>query len=89
MSDNNLDQIKLLIKSIETIEKAAKIIPVSILFFVILTLFFDIRSFFEGNILAEIILSILVVFGLYLLLKIYQSRRRKRRFTTYKQRTDK
>ena len=89
MSDNNLDQIKLLIKSIEMIEKAAKIIPVSILFFVILILFFDIRSFFEGNILAKIILSILVVFGLYLLLKIYQSRRRKRRFTTYKQRTDK
>ena len=89
MSDNNLDQIKLLIKSIEMIEKAAKIIPVSILFFVILILFFDIRSFFEGRMVVGIILLVLVSFGLYLLLRIYQTRRRKRRFTTYKQRTDK
>jgi hypothetical protein len=89
MSSNSSDQIKLLIKTIETIEKAVKIMPIGISFFVALTLFFGIRSFFEGRMVVGIILLVLVSFGLYLLLRIYQTRRRKRRFTTYKQRTDK
>ena len=89
MSSNSSDQIKLLIKTIEMIEKAVKIMPIGISFFVALTLFFGIRSFFEGRMVVGIILLVLVSFGLYLLLRIYQTRRRKRRFTTYKQRTDK
>jgi uncharacterized protein (DUF2062 family) len=76
---SNSDQIKLLIKNIEMIEKAAKIMPAGISFFVALTLIFDVISFFEGNIVVGIILSILVLFGLYLLLRIYQTRKRRRK----------
>ena len=64
------------------IEKAAKIMPIGISFLVVLILFFDIRSFFEGNIVIGIILSVLASFGLYLLLRIYQTRRRKGKYST-------
>ena len=82
MTSSNSNQIKLLIKTIEMIEKAAKIMPIGISFLVVLFLFFDIKSFFEGNIVIGIILSVLASFGLYLLLRIYQTRRRKGKYST-------
>jgi uncharacterized membrane protein len=82
MKLSNSNQIKLLIKTIEMIEKAAKIMPIGISFLVVLIFFFDIRSFFEGNIVIGIILSVLALFGLYLLLRMYQTRRRKRKYST-------
>jgi len=72
------DRIKLAIGTLQTAKKVSKFLPIIVFSYSGLTLFFAVLDFFEHNIVAGIILSILAGLGIYLTIRIFQTRRRAR-----------
>lgn len=72
------DRIKLIIGILQTAKKVSKFLPIIVFSYSGLTLFFAVIDFFEHNIVAGMILSIFAAFGIFLAMRIFQTRRRGR-----------
>jgi hypothetical protein len=72
------DRIKLVIGTLQTAKEVSKFLPIIVFSYSGLTLFFAVLDFFEHNIVAGIILSILAGLGIFLAIRIFQTRRRGR-----------
>jgi hypothetical protein len=79
------DRIKLIVKIIEIVEKASKFLPIIVFSYAGLTLVFAAINFVEDNIVIGIVLCVLAGFGVYLTIRICQTRRRwKRKYQRYR-----
>ncbi|MGC2575102.1 MAG: hypothetical protein WA364_26635 [Candidatus Nitrosopolaris sp.] len=78
MLDTNSDRIKLIVEIIEIAEKASKYLPIVVFSYAGLTLVFAVINILEHNIVSGMILCIFAGFGIYLALRIFLTRRRKR-----------
>jgi amino acid permease len=76
--DTNADRIKLIVEIIEIAEKVSKYLPIVVFSYAGLTLVFAVINILEHNIVSGIILCIFAGFGIYLALRIFLTRRRKR-----------
>ncbi|MFZ0511282.1 MAG: hypothetical protein WAM14_06725 [Candidatus Nitrosopolaris sp.] len=80
------DRIKLIIGILQTAKKVSKFLPIIVFSYSGLTLFFAVIDFFEHNIAAGVVLSIFAIFGIFLAIRIFQTRRRgrKRKYEKYR-----
>ena len=82
MNVSNADRIKLVVGILQTAKKVSKFLPIIVFSYSGLTLFFAVIDFFEHNIAGGVVLSIFATFGIFLAIRIYQTRRngRKRKY---------
>lgn len=73
------DRMKLIVEIIEIAEKVSKFLPIIVFSYAGLTLVFAAINFVEDNIVIGIVLCILAGFGVYLTIRICQTRRRWKR----------
>ena len=75
------DRIRLTIGILQTAKKVSKFLPIIVFLYSGLTLFFAVIDFFEHNLAAGVVLSIFATFGIFLAMRIFQTRRgRKRKY---------
>ncbi|MGC2573685.1 MAG: hypothetical protein WA364_19390 [Candidatus Nitrosopolaris sp.] len=77
MLDTNADRIKLIVEIIEIAEKVSKYLPIVVFSYAALTLVFAVINI-QHNMASGIILCVFAAFGIYLALRIFLTRRRKR-----------
>jgi len=73
------DRIKLLTELIGITEKVSKYLPIIVFSYTGLTLVFAFKNMVEHNIVAGLILCVFAAFGMYLVIRIFLTRRRWRR----------
>ena len=78
------DRMKLVVEVIEIAEKVSKFLPIIVFSYAGLTLVFAVINLVEHNIVTGIVLCVFAGFGIYLAIKISQTRRKwKRKYQTY------
>jgi len=76
--------MKLVVEVIEIAEKVSKFLPIIVFSYAGLTLVFAVIDLVEHNIVTGIVLCVFAGFGIYLAIKISQTRRKwKRKYQTY------
>ena len=78
MLDTNADRIKLIVEIIEVTKKVSRYLPIIVFSYASLTVVFAVINILEHNITSGIILCVFAGFGIYLALRIFLTRRRKR-----------
>jgi hypothetical protein len=73
------DRIKLIVEIIEIAEKVSKYLPIVVFSYAVLTLIFAVIDFLEYNITLGIVLCLFAGFGIHLAIRIYLTRKRRRR----------
>ena len=79
MKVTTADRIRLIIGILQTAKKVSKFLPIIVFSYSGLTLFFAVTDFFEYNLAAGVVLSIFATFGIFLAMRIFQTRRRGRK----------
>ena len=78
------DRVKLIVEFIEIAVKVIRFLPIIVFSYAGLTLVFAVINLVEHNIVTGIVLCVFAGFGIYLAIKISQTRRRwKRKYQTY------
>ncbi len=72
-------RIKLIVEIIEIAEKVSRYLPIVVFSYAGLTLVFAVINFVEYNIALGIVLCLFAGFGIYLAIRIYLARKRRRR----------
>jgi hypothetical protein len=70
------DRMKLIVEIIQIAEKVSKFLPIIVFSYAGLTLVFAVIDLVEHNIVMGIVLCVLAGFGIYLAIRISQTRRR-------------
>jgi hypothetical protein len=70
------DRMKLIVEIIQIAEKVSKFLPIIVFSYAGLTLVFAVIDLVEHNIVIGIVLCVLARFGIYLAIRISQTRRR-------------
>ena len=73
------DRIKLIVEIIEIAGKVSRYLPIVVFSYAGLTLVFAVINFAEYNITLGIVLCLFSGFGVYLAIRIYLTRKRRRR----------
>jgi hypothetical protein len=86
MKVTTADRIKLMVGILQTAKKVSKYLPIIVFSYSALTLSFAVIDFLERYIAAGVVLSIFATFGIFLTMRILQTRRRgrKRRYEKYR-----
>ena len=78
------DRVKLIVEFIEIAVKVIRFLPIIVFSYAGLTLVFAVINLVEHNIVTGIVLCVFAGFGIYLAIKISQTRRKwKRKYQTY------
>jgi Na+/H+ antiporter NhaA len=73
------DRIKLIVEITEIAEKVSRYLPIVVFSYAGLTLVFAVINFVEYNITLGIVLCFFAGFGIYLAIRIYLTRKRRKR----------
>ena len=79
MQVTTADRIKLFIEIIEIAEKVSRYLPIVVFSYAGLTLVFAVINFVEYNITLGIVLCLFAGFGIYLVIRIFLTRKRRMR----------
>lgn len=79
MQVTTADRIKLIVEIIEIAEKVSRYLPIVVFSYAGLTLVFAVINFVEYNITLGIVLCLFAGFGIYLAIRLYLTRKRRRR----------
>lgn len=82
MQVTTADRIKLIVEIIEIAEKVSKYLPIVVCSYAGLTLVFAVIYFVEYNITLGIVLCFFAGFGIHLAIRIYLTRKRRRKYHT-------
>ena len=79
MQLSTADRIKLIVEITEIAEKVSRYLPIVVFSYAGLTLVFAVINFVEYNITLGIVLCFFAGFGIYLAIRIYLTRKRRKR----------